>query len=168
MYTPTPITAGCAKPKQLTTLLGKIDAFLVKKPLAIAEFPHLNTKAPVAKLDEVANFVNLDLLTILAEQIKDPVRGTVRSWICKNISPDAKSAHIQQLKGLLPDCQCQKLDRLVSETEVQLLCYNEPLVKLDEWNFWKGLPFSSPSLLSPGTFQWNGWTQGCNWNLCQC
>ena len=63
------------------SVLGKIDASLTKKPLTITEAPHLDTNALLAELDEVAKSVDLDVSTILAEQIKDPVLGTVRSWI---------------------------------------------------------------------------------------
>ena len=59
-------------------VLGKIDASLAKKTLTINEAPHLDTKSLIAKLDEVAKTVDLDVSTILAEQIKDPVLGTVR------------------------------------------------------------------------------------------
>ena len=60
-------------------VLGKINASLAKKPLTATEAPHLDTKSLIAKLDEVAKTVDLDVSTILAEQIKDPVLGIVRS-----------------------------------------------------------------------------------------
>ena len=62
---------------------GKIDASLAKKPRTATEAPHLDTKSLIAKLDEVAKTIDLDVSTLLAEQIKDPVLGTVRSWIRK-------------------------------------------------------------------------------------
>ena len=70
--------------------------------------------------------------TILAEQIKDPVLGVVRSWIRKGTLPEPKDPEIQQSKGLLR-C-CQEFDRLFFEEEGQLLCYNEPTDKLDDEN----------------------------------
>ena len=79
---------------------GKIDASLAKTPLTATEAPHLDTKSLIAKLDEVPEKVNLDVSTILAEQIKDPVLGTVRSWIRKGTSPEPKTPEIQQSKGL--------------------------------------------------------------------
>ena len=82
-------------------VLGKIDASLAKKPLTASEASHLDTKFLIAKLGDVAKTVDLDVSTILAEQIKDPVLGTVRSWLRKGISPEAKSPDIQQSKGLL-------------------------------------------------------------------
>ena len=58
---------------------GKIDASLAKKPLTATEAPHLSTKALIAKLDDLAKTIDLDVSTKLAEQIKDPFLGTVRS-----------------------------------------------------------------------------------------
>ena len=120
--------------------MGKFDASLAKKPLTATEAPHLDTKFSIAKLDDVAKTVDLDVSTILAEQIKDPVLGTVRSWLRKGISPEAKSPDIQQSKGLLR--YCQEFDRLLIEEEGQLLCYSEPTDKLDDENLRICLPLS--------------------------
>ena len=84
--------------------------------------------------------MDLDVSTILAEQIKDPVLGSVRSWIRKQISPDVKSPEIQQSKGLIR--YCPQLDRHIIETEGQLRCYKEPSDKLDKENFRICLPLS--------------------------
>ena len=86
-------------------VLGKIDAFLAKKPLTATEAPHLDIKSLITNLDDVANTIDLDESTILAEQIEDPVLGTVRSWIRKGTSPEPKAPEIQQSKGLLRYCQ---------------------------------------------------------------
>ena len=118
-------------------VLGKIDASLAQKPLTDSEAPHLDTKFLIAILDDVAKTVDLVVSTILAEQIKDPMLGTVRSWIRKGISPEAKTPAIQQSKGLLR--YCQKFDRLLIE-EGQLLCYHEPTDKLDDANLQICLP----------------------------
>ena len=104
--------------------MGKIDASLAKKPLTANEAPHLDTKTLFANLDEVAKAIDLDLSTILAEQFKNPVLVTVRSWIRKRISLEPKTPEIQQSKGLLRHCQV--FDRLLAEEDGQLLCYNEP------------------------------------------
>ena len=108
-------------------VLGKIDASLAKEPLTANEAPHLDTKSLIATLDDVAKTVDLDVSTIQAEQIKDPVLGRVRSWIRKGHSPEPKTPEIQQSKGLLR--YCQEFDRLSIEEEGQLLCYNEPTDK---------------------------------------
>ena len=84
---------------------GKIDASLAEEPLTATEAPHLDTKSLIAKLDEAPKTNNLDVSTILVEQIKDPVLGTVRSWIRKGISLEPKTPEVQQSKGLLRFCQ---------------------------------------------------------------
>ena len=78
--------------------------------------------------------------TILAEQIKDPVRRTVESWIRKGTLPEPKTAEIQQSKGLLR--YCQEFDWLLIEEKGQLLCYNEPNDRLDDENLRICLPLS--------------------------
>ena len=120
--------------------LEKTDASLPKKLLTATEAPHLGTKALIAKLDEVAKTIDLDVSTMLAEQIKDPVLGTLRSSIQKRTSPEPKAPKIQQSKGLLRFCQ--EFDRLLIEKEGQLLCYNEPTDKLDEESLRICLPLS--------------------------
>ena len=72
--------------------------------------------------------------------MKDPVLGTVRSWIRKNTPPHTKSPEIQQSKGLLR--YCQEFNRLLIEDEGQLVCYNEPADKLEEDNLRICLPLS--------------------------
>ena len=141
------------------SVIGKIDASSAKKPLTITEAPHLDTKALIAKLDEVAKSVDLEISTTLAEQIKDAVLGTIRSWIRTKISPNVKSPEIQQSKGLLR--YCQQLDRLLIETEGQLHCYKEPSDKMDEENLRICLPSSLfLACFRTRTLQWNGWTYG--------
>ena len=71
--------------------------------------------------------------------MKDPVLGTVRSWICKNTPPDTKSPEIQQFKCLR---FCQEFNRLLIEEKGQLLRYNEPSDKLAEENLRICLPLS--------------------------
>ena len=60
-------------------VFGKIDASIAKKTLTTTEAPHLDTKSLIAKLNDVAEIVDLDVSTIQAEQIKDPVHAIVRS-----------------------------------------------------------------------------------------
>ena len=113
-------------------VLGKTDASLVKKFQTMSDAPHMDTKALFQKLDEVAETLDLDVSTTLAEQMKDPVLITVRCWIRKNTPPDIKSQELQQFKGLLR--YCQEVNRLFIKEEGQLLCYNEPSDKLEEEN----------------------------------
>ena len=63
-------------------VLGKIDASLARKTLAATETPHLDIKSLIAKLDDVAKKIDLDVSTKLAEPIKVPVPGIVR-WMGK-------------------------------------------------------------------------------------
>ena len=121
-------------------VLGKIDASLAKKSLTATEAPHMDTKSSIAKLDVVAKTVDLDVSTILAEQIKNPVLATVRSWLLKLISPEPKSPEIQQSNGLLR--YCQEFDRILIEVDGRHLCYNEPTDKLDDENLRICLPLS--------------------------
>ena len=97
-------------------VLGKPDALLLKKRLTHSDAPHLDAKALIQKLDDVAKAVDLDVSTILAEQVKDSVLGTVRCWIRENNPPDIKSPEIQQFKRLLH--YCQEFNRLLVEKEV--------------------------------------------------
>ena len=54
-------------------VLGKTYASLVKRFITTSDAPHLDSKALVQKLDEVAKTVDLDVSTFLTEQSKDPV-----------------------------------------------------------------------------------------------
>ena len=63
------------------SVLGENDASVAKKPPTATEAQHLDTKPLIAKLDDVAKTIDLDVSTILAEQMKNPVLGTVRLWI---------------------------------------------------------------------------------------
>ena len=100
----------------------------------------MDTKSLIAKLDILAKTVDLDVSTILAEQSKDPVLGTDRSWIRKATSPEPKAPEIQQSKRVLR--YRQELDRLLIENKGQLLCYNGPTKNLDDENLRFCLPLS--------------------------
>ena len=130
----------CQAKQAHDSVLEKTDASLAKRCLTASDAPHLNTKALIQKLDEVANTVDLDVSTILKDQRNDPVLGTARSWICKNTPRDTKLPEIQQSKGFLR--YCQEFNRLLIEEEGQLLCYNEPSDKLEEENLRICLPLS--------------------------
>ena len=87
------------------------DALLAKKPLSVTAASHLITQDLITNLDDVAKVVDLDIATILQEQLKDPVLSIVRSWIEKRISPDLKAPEIWQSKGLFR--YCHELDRVL-------------------------------------------------------
>ena len=100
----------------------------------------MRTQDLITKLDDVAKIVDLDVPTILQEQLKDPVLSIVRSWIEKNLSLDLRAPEIRQSKDLLRYGQEQ--DRLLIEKHKQLLCYDEPSDTLDERNLRICLPLS--------------------------
>ena len=110
-------------------VLGEIDASLAKKPLAATGAPQLDIKSIIAKLDDVAKTIDLDVSTILAEKIEAPVLGTVRLWIRKGTSPEPKTPEIQQSKGHLR--YWQEFDRHLIEEKGQLLFCNEPTDNTD-------------------------------------
>ena len=71
------------------------DILRAKKTLSTAAAPHLRTQDLITKLDDVAKVVDLDVLTILQQQLKDPVLGIVRSCIEGKISLDLRIPEIQ-------------------------------------------------------------------------
>ena len=111
-------------------VLSTADASLLKKPLSTTAAPHLRSQSLITILDDVAKVVDLDVPTILQEQLKDPVLINVGFWIQGSIYPDLKAAEIRQSKRLLR--YGQELDRLLIEEHGQLLCSDEPSDTLDE------------------------------------
>ena len=77
------------------------DTLLAKETLSAAAAPQLRTQDLITKLDDVAKVVDLDVPTILQEQLKDPVLSIVRSWIDGSLSPDLRAPELRQSKGLL-------------------------------------------------------------------
>ena len=71
-------------------VLGKSDASLVKKPLTVNEAPHLDTKSLIANLDEFAKIIDLEVSTILAEQIKDQCLEQLDHGSEKEFHPNLK------------------------------------------------------------------------------
>ena len=69
----------------------KFDASLAEKTLTATETSNLDMKELIMKLVDVAETVDIDFSTILTEKTKDPVYGTVRSWLRKGIPPEAQS-----------------------------------------------------------------------------
>ena len=76
------------------SLISDPDTLLVKKTLSATAAPHWKTQDLITKLDDVAKVVDLDIPTILQEQLKDPVLSIVRSWIEGNFLPDLKTPEI--------------------------------------------------------------------------
>ena len=114
------------------------DTLLATEKLSAEAAPHLRTQDLITKLDDIAKVVDLDVPTILQEQLKDPVLSMVRSWIEENLSPDLRAPEVRQSKGLLRFGH--ELDRLLIEEHGQLLCYDEPSDTLEERNLGICLP----------------------------
>ena len=121
-------------------VISDTDTLIAKKPLSATAASHLRTQDLITKLDDVAKVVDLDVPTILQEQLKDPVMSIVRSCIERNLSPDLRAPEIRQSEGVLR--HGQELDRLLIEERGQLLCYDEPSDTLDERNLRICLPLS--------------------------
>ena len=94
----------------------------------------------VSQLDKISKEVDLDVTTILQEQINDPVLSVVRRWIQTGNRPTPKSPELQHSKGLMR--YSQEFDRLTIEENGNLLCYNEPTDKTEEENLRICLPLS--------------------------
>ena len=130
----------CKARAALDLVISDLDTLLAKKTLSAAAAPHLRTPDLITKLDDVANIVDLDVPTILQEQLKDPVLSIVSSWIERNLCFQFRPPEIRQSKGLLR--YGQELDRLLIEEHGQLLCYDELSDPLDEMNLRICLPLS--------------------------
>ena len=121
-------------------LISDPDTLQAKKTLSTTAAPHLRTQDLITKLDDVSKIVDLDVPTILQEQLKDQVLSIVRSWIERNLSSDLRAPEIRQSEGLLR--YGQELDRLFIEEHGQLLCYDEPSDTLAGRNLRICLPLS--------------------------
>ena len=75
-------------------VLNTAVALLAEKPLSATAAPHLRTQDLITKLDGVATVVDLDVRTILPEQLKHPVLSIPRSWIEGSISLDHRVPEI--------------------------------------------------------------------------
>ena len=153
--------ARLSQAKQVHELvLGITDASLVKKFLKTSDAPHLDTKALIQKLDEVAKTVQLEVSTNFTKQKKDPVPGTVRSWIRKKTPPETKSPEIQQSKV---SCDIVKIsiDFLLKKKDSSFAKWTVGQARRGESPFLS--PFIPiPCILPTGTLQRNGWTHWSN------
>ena len=147
-------------------MLGKTDLSLVKKILTTSDAPHLDTKALIQKLDEVAKTVDLDVSTILTEQMKDPVLGTVRCWIRKTFLP---IPNYQRCNSLKVSCDIVKnsFDFLLKKKDSSFVIMNcQTSLKRRISVFAPLYPFYLHASDWDTTTKWlDTWEQK---NLCQC
>ena len=83
-----------------------------------------STRELIGQLDKISKEAELNVTTILQEQINDPVLSVVRQWMKTGNKPTPKSPELQHSKGLMR--YFQEFDRLTIEEQGNLLCYNEP------------------------------------------
>ena len=94
-------------------------------PIAFKLFPHVDTPDLIQKLSDFARNADLDIQTLLEEQLNDPVLQVVRKWIKTSDKRTQKTPDINQSKALLSFYK--KFEQLFIEPDTNLLCYREPI-----------------------------------------
>ena len=87
--------------------------------------PEADTKELIQKLSEFAETADLDVTTLVEEQLNDPVLQKIRSWIKKSDKRPTKTHDINQSKALLS--YFNRFEQLFIDEETNLLCYNETI-----------------------------------------
>ena len=101
------------------------DKPILKKPISFELFPHVDTTDLIQKLSDFARDADLDIQTLLEEQLNDPVLQIVRKWIKTSNTRPQKTPDINQSKALLS--YYNKFEQLFIEPDTNLLCYREPI-----------------------------------------
>ena len=101
------------------------DKPILKKPISFELFPHVDTSDLIQKLSDFARDADLDLQTLLEEQLNDPVLQVVRKWIKTSDTKPQELPDNNQSKALL-SCY-NKFEQLFIEPDTNLLCYREPI-----------------------------------------
>ena len=102
------------------------DKPILKKPISFELFPHVDTPDLIQKLSDFARDADLDIQTLLEEQLNDPVLQVVRKWIKTSDTRPQKTPDIDQSKALLS--YYNKFEQLFIEPDTNLLCYREPVL----------------------------------------
>ena len=118
----------------------KVKRPLLNKSLDAEQFPHVDTKDLLQKLSDYSKIADLDITTLVAEQINDPVSQVVRSWVRNNNKPTTKTPERQQSKALLS--YFNNFNQLFLDKESNLLCYNEPVHGTDKYEMKICVPLS--------------------------
>ena len=118
---------------------------LLKKNIDHELFPHVDTKDIIQKLSDFAKEADLDIDTLVSEQINNPVLQIVRKWIKQSDKRPQKTAEVNQSKALLS--YYNKYEQLYIDEETNLLCYNEPMT--DSCNMEMKICVPSLSLFLP-------------------
>ena len=101
------------------------DKPILKKPISFELFPHVDTPDLIKKLSDFARDADLDIQTLLEEQLNDPVLQIVRRWIKISNTRPQKTPDVNQSKALLS--YYNKFEQLFIEPDTNLLCYREPI-----------------------------------------
>ena len=101
------------------------DKPILEKPISFKVFPHVDTSDLIQKLNDFANDADLDLQTLLEEQLNDPVLQVVRKWMKTSDIRPQKTPDINQSKAL--SSFYNKFEQLFIELDTNLLCYKEPI-----------------------------------------
>ena len=100
------------------------DEPILKKPFSFELFPHVDTPDLIQKLSDFARDADLDIQTLLQEQLNDPVLQVVRKWIKTSDTRPQRTPDINQSNALLS--YYNKFEQLFIEPDNNLLCYREP------------------------------------------
>ena len=96
------------------------DKPILKKPISFELFPHVDTSDLLQKLSDFARDADLDIQTLLEEQLNDPVLQVVRKWIKTSDTRPQKTPDISQFKALLSFYN--KFEQVFIESDTNLFC----------------------------------------------
>ena len=102
------------------------DKPILKKPISFELFPHADRSDLIQRLSDFARDADLDIQTLLEEQLNDLVLQVVRKWIKTSDTRPQKTPNINQSKALLS--YYNKFEQLFIEPDTNLLCYREPVL----------------------------------------
>ena len=101
------------------------DKPILKNPISFELFPHVDTSDLIKKLSDFAREADLEVQTLLEEQLNDPVLQVVRKWIKTSDTRHQRTPDLNQSKALLS--YYNKFGQLFIEPDTNLLCYREPI-----------------------------------------
>ena len=101
------------------------DRPILMKPNSFELFPYVDTSDLIQKLSVFACDADLDIQTLLEEQLNDPLLQVVRKWMKTSDTRPEKTPDINQSKALLS--YYNKFEQLFIEPDTNLLCYREPI-----------------------------------------
>ena len=101
------------------------DKPILKQLTSFELFLHVDTSDFIQKLKDLAHEADLDLKTLLEEQLNDPVLQVIRKWIKTSDTRPQKTPDHNQSKALLS--HYTKFEQLFIEHDTNILCYREPI-----------------------------------------